>query len=69
MFGCSKGGGDRRSGENLWFREGQAPAAAEANVKGFRKQRESFSARVTRSKWLAKKIIFTAVLDGLNGRQ
>lgn len=32
---------------------------AEANVKGFRKQPEALSARVTRSKWLAKKIIFT----------
>lgn len=75
LFGLSKGG-ERRSGEGRRksvFREGPScrrqSEEAEANVKGFRKQREASSAGVTRSKWLARKIIFTVVLDGLNGRQ
>jgi len=38
-------------------------------MKGFRKQPEAFREGVTGSKWLARQIIFTAVLDDLNGRQ
>lgn len=38
-------------------------------MKGFRAQQGAFGAEVTRSKCLARKLIFTAVLDGLHGRQ
>lgn len=73
LFGCSKGGG-RRSGDGgrrSVVREGPSSSSrsekAEASVKGFRKQLEARSVGVTSSKWLARKIIFSAVLDGLNG--